>query len=61
MKKNFVTILSDYRETKMFPDHDIIENNNDKEIVGLIITKSYPPTKEYKGVKMIGFKEINDL
>lgn len=61
VKENFAKILFDYEETQMFQDHDIVVNNTDKEILGLIVTKSYPPTKEYKGIKMIGFKEINDL
>lgn len=61
VKENFVKILSDYEETAIFPDHDIVVNNTDKKIVGLIVTKSYPPIKEYKEVRMIGFKELNDL
>jgi hypothetical protein len=61
VKENFGKILSDYQETDRFPDHSIFVNNTDKEIVGLIVTKSYPPIKEYKGIKMIGFKEINEL
>jgi hypothetical protein len=61
VKENLLKILSGYEETVIFPDHDTVVNNNDKEVVGLIVTKSYPPIKEYKGVRMIGFKEINDL
>lgn len=58
VRENFAKILSEYKETKIFPDHDIVDNNANKSIMGVIVTKSYPPIKEYKGVKIIGFKEI---
>jgi|GEM_PF-1981877 len=58
VKENLAEILSEYKETEMFPDYDTVDNNTNKKIVGVIVTKSYPPIKEYKGVKIIGFKEI---
>jgi len=61
VKENLTEIFSNYVETQMFPDHDSSWNNIDKNIIGLIITKSYPPVKWYKGIKMIGFGEIKDL
>jgi hypothetical protein len=38
------------------PDYEKITS-----VEGLIITRSYPPIKDYKGVKIIGFEEINNL
>lgn len=61
VKDNLTEILSKYAETQMFPDHDTTWNNCDKDIIGLIVTKSFPPIKNYKDIKMIGFKEIKDL
>jgi hypothetical protein len=61
VKANLTEISSKYAATQMFPDHDTSWNNIDKRIMGLIVTKSYPPLKEYNGIKMIGFGEIKDL
>jgi hypothetical protein len=41
---------------KYCPDYKLI-----KEIKGLIITKSYPPMKEYKGIRMIAYDELPSL
>lgn len=38
------------------PDHEKITS-----VEGLIITRSYPPIKEYKGVKVISLEEISNL
>jgi len=38
------------------PDHERITS-----VEGLIITRSYPPITEYKGVKIVSFEEISNL
>lgn len=40
----------------LYPDHERINS-----VEGLIITRSYPPITEYKGVKIVSFEEISNL
>lgn len=61
VKENIAQILSDHEEDNNFPDYPEVDCKNIKEFVGIVVTKSYPPIKEYKNIKMIGFREIDDL
>ncbi|WP_094229265.1 hypothetical protein [Methanolobus psychrotolerans] len=61
VKNNLEKNLCDYKENMQFPDHADVDYNNIKEFIGVAVTKSYPPIKEYKNVKMVGFREIGSL
>lgn len=61
VKNNIGQILSDYEENDSFPDYTEVDYKNIKEFEGIVVTKSYPPIREYKNVKMIGFRELDSL
>lgn len=61
VKNNIGQIFFRNKEESNFSDYAGIDYNNITEVVGVIITKSYPPIKEYKNVAMMGFNEIDEL